>query len=166
MLGEVDPQETVFWRLAEHWYMNSFSCFQSRKNSSLWETSFRNLRSLAVNIGNMEIYLQFEIFDNLTFHWYRLHLGMLYSFLVFCPRKCIRHIRTPCMRLHGHQSRTGAGGCQDHNNFFSLPKIKPEFLNPSSPQPTRYTDWNIPVLGKTTENNQCNWCPGGDSNSI
>jgi hypothetical protein len=36
----------------------------------------------------------------------------------------------------------------------------------SSPQPTRYTEWNVPVLRKTTENNQCNRCPGRESNRI
>jgi hypothetical protein len=40
VLEEVDKYETVFWSFAEHWCMNLFSCAQSRKSSSLWETSF------------------------------------------------------------------------------------------------------------------------------
>jgi hypothetical protein len=58
-LGEVEPHETVFWRLAEHSCMHLFSHTQSRKGSSPWETPFWKNRILAVKIGNKEIDRQF-----------------------------------------------------------------------------------------------------------
>jgi hypothetical protein len=39
----------------------------------------------------------FEISGNLTFHWYRLCVDRLSSFLIFYPWKCIIYLWTLCI---------------------------------------------------------------------
>jgi hypothetical protein len=50
---------------------------------------FRKLRSVEIEVGNMEICRHFEISENLTFRWYRFCVDMLCNFLVFYPRHYI-----------------------------------------------------------------------------
>jgi hypothetical protein len=76
-LLELDPYETVFWKLAKHWCLHLFST-QLRKSSSLSETHrFRKLRKLVVKIGIIEICRQFETSEIFTFRWQRLYVAML-----------------------------------------------------------------------------------------
>jgi hypothetical protein len=74
---EVNPQETVFWRPAEHWCMNHAKAVLYGRRY-FWE-----LRTLAVKAGTID-FLPILL----------IYMGLLCSFLVFYPRICINDLLT------------------------------------------------------------------------